>query len=259
MAMPSPVHPTLDSTLFGDPPARDDRFTVVQTWAECANFPDDHPEKKLEFLHRQLNEELNVLENAATSLARFPDVEWGLRMSLARQASDEARHVLVYRRLLERRGVQLGQYPVMNFQYRILERIGTLIGRLAVQNRTFEADGLDAATHGIAEARVQGDTDLVAALDAQSADEVFHIRFANQWIKAQIRNSPRVALQVAVALTQGSRAFQQVFAGGGTNVTKYGVAAGARLEAGFDAGEVAVATDKAEARRVAILSGGDGA
>lgn len=255
--MPSPVHPALDAALFGDPPARDGRFAVVETWAECANFPDEHPEKKIEFLHRQLNEELNVLENAATSLARFPDVEWGLRMSLARQASDEARHVLVYRRLLARRGVRLGQYPVMNFQYRILERIGTLIGRLAVQNRTFEADGLDAATHGVKVARQEGDADLVAALDAQSADEVFHIRFANQWIKAQIKQSPRVALQVAAALTQGSRAFQQVFAGGGLNVTKYGVAEDARLEAGFDAGEVAVAADKSESRRAAIRGDGD--
>ncbi len=245
----------LDPAHFGDPPARDPRFTVVETWAECANFPDGHPEKKLEFLHRQMNEELNVLENAATSLARFPDVEWGLRMSLARQASDEARHVLVYKRLLERRGVPLGKYPVMNFQYRILERIGTLIGRLAVQNRTFEADGLDAATHGIKEARADGDADLVAAFDAQSADEVFHIRFANQWIKAQVKATPRVALQVAAALTQGSRAFQRIFAGGGTNVTKYGVAEGARLEAGFDAAEVAAAVDMTEARRAAIRSG----
>ena len=36
----------------------------------------------------------------------------------------------------------------MNFQYRILRRIDSLIGRLAVQNRTFEADGLDAVTFG---------------------------------------------------------------------------------------------------------------
>jgi uncharacterized ferritin-like protein (DUF455 family) len=146
----------------------------------------------------------------------------------------------------------------MNFQYRILERIETLIGRLAVQNRTFEADGLDAATHGIEVARAQGDSEMVQALDAQSADEVFHIRFANQWIRAQVKASPRTALQMASALTRGSKAFQQVFAGGGTKVTKYGVAEGARLEAGFDAGEVAVAAGQAEARRAAIRAGGDG-
>ena len=37
----------------------------------------DHPEKPLEFFHRQMNEELNVLENAARSLAQFPDVPSG--------------------------------------------------------------------------------------------------------------------------------------------------------------------------------------
>ena len=29
----------LDPALFADSPARDARFTVVERWAECANFP----------------------------------------------------------------------------------------------------------------------------------------------------------------------------------------------------------------------------
>ena len=42
---------------------------------------------------------------------------------------------------------KLGQYPVLNFQYRIVSKIGSLVGRLAVQNRSFEAGGLDAITY----------------------------------------------------------------------------------------------------------------
>ena len=61
------LHPSLDPELFGTPPARDSRFTVRDVWAECANFPEDHPEKKAEFFHRQMNEELNVLENVTIS------------------------------------------------------------------------------------------------------------------------------------------------------------------------------------------------
>jgi uncharacterized ferritin-like protein (DUF455 family) len=245
---------SLDPRLFGEAPARDTRFNVKETWGECTNLPEEHPEKKVEFFHRQMNEELNVLENAARSLADFPAVEWDLRMSLARQCSDEARHVLIYRRLFEERGVRVGQYPVMNFQYRILDRIDNLIGRLVVQNRTFEADGLDAATYGIEEARQDGDTALANVLEAQQADEVFHIRFANEWIRKQITQTPRLALQMATALTNGSRAFKQVFANGGLNVTKYGVAESARLEAGFVPGEVAVAVSQSAARRAAILA-----
>ena len=179
----TPLHPSLDPECFDEPSARDERFTIVDLWDECAKFPDGDPQKKQEFMHRQMNEEIAVLENAARSLAEFPDLDWELRMWLARQAADEARHGNNYRRLFLSRGGRIGQYPVLSFQYRILGKVRDIVGRLAVQNRTFEADGLDAVTHAITEARAEGDHDLAAMYDAQQADEVVHIRFANEWIK----------------------------------------------------------------------------
>ena len=242
----------LDPTLFGDEPARDPRFTVREVWADLVNLPDDHPQKPLEYLHRQMNEEACVMENAARSLAEFPDADWSVRKGLARQCADEARHTMNYRRLLERRGGRLGQFPVMNFQYRILGRIDNLIGRLAVQNRSFEADGLDAATHALEEARAAGDQELAAMYDAQQADEVVHIRFANEYIRQQLAKTPRVGLQIATALSQAARAFERVFASGGTLVEKYGVAVEARLEAGFSEAEVAVAVRMSDERRARV-------
>ncbi|MDH4132991.1 MAG: ferritin-like domain-containing protein, partial [Gemmatimonadota bacterium] len=173
----------LDPALFGEGPARDDRFTVVDVWAEMVNLPDGHRDKQREFFHRQMNEEACVMENAARSLAEFPDADWRVRKGLARQCADEARHVLSYRRLLEARGGHLGQYPVMNFQYRILGRIDSLVGRLAIQNRSFEADGLDAATYARDEARQAGDHELADMYDAQQADEVCHIRLGNDLVR----------------------------------------------------------------------------
>lgn len=239
----------------GDLPARDQRFHVVDRWADCMNLPDDHPEKHLEFLHRQMNEELNVLENAARSLVEFPDVEWDLRMWLARQCSDEARHTQAYRRALEAHGGHVGQFPVMNFQYRILSGIRSLIGRLAVQNRTFEADGLDAAVFGTSDARARGDEDLATMYEVQQADEILHVRFANDWVRAQVMKDPRQALAMASALSSAATEFQAVFRGGGTAVTKYGVDTGARLEAGFAPQEVEVAAAQAEERRQRALAG----
>ena len=232
-----------------DAPARDARFTVVDRWLDCANLPDGHSDKLLEFVHRQMNEELNVLENAARNLAEFPDVDWSLRMWLARQCSDEARHAATYRRVLEQRGGHVGQFPIMNFQYRILSGIDHLIGRLAVQNRTFEADGLDAAVFGFEDARRRGDLALAAVYEAQQADEILHVKFANDWVRDEVRKDPRAALKMAAALSVAANEFQKVFAGGGTAVTKYGVDTAARREAGFGAQEVAVAAAQAEARR----------
>ena len=51
-----------------------------------------------------MNNEMGALEIAAQCLVDFPEAPWDLRMQLARQASDESRHV----RELHRRLRQLG-------------------------------------------------------------------------------------------------------------------------------------------------------
>jgi uncharacterized ferritin-like protein (DUF455 family) len=249
--MTSPVAKAskLDPSLFGDEPRREARFEVREVWADLMNFPDGHPLKQLEYLHRQLNEEACVMENAARSLAEFKDADWSVRKSLARQCSDEARHLMNYRRLFERRGGRLGQFPIMNFQYRILGRIGSLVGRLAVQNRSFEADGLDATANALNEARAAGDDALAGIYEAQLADEVLHVRYANEYIRRQLAAAPQVGIQIATALDQGARAFEQVFADGGMDVEKYGVAIQTRVEAGFSEAEIDVAVRMSDERR----------
>lgn len=254
--MSAPLHPRLDPACFAEPAARDARFTVVDVWAECVNLPDGHPEKAQEFFHRQMNEEAAVLENAARSLWEFPEADWGLRLWLARQCSDEARHTENYRRLFVSRAGHLGQYPILSFQYRILGRVHTLIGRLAVQNRTFEADGLDAVTHAIVEARAAGDLELAAVYDAQQADEIVHIRFANEWIKSEVARDPRNLMAMGQALALAARGFQQTFEREGSRVSKYGVAEDLRSQAGFSADEIECAVEITERRRAAARSDG---
>ena len=239
--------------MFGPGPAREPHIDVQNRWAQCVNLPDGHSDKLKEFLHRQLNEEANVLENAARNLADFPDADWEIRMWLARQCADEARHVLAYDRLLRARGGSFGDYPVLNFQYKLLGKVATLAGRLAVQNRTFEADGLDAAVFGAAEARELGDDALAEMFESQVTDEIVHVRFANEWIKATVKKNPRVVLEIATALTLGSKAFKWVFADGGDQVTKYPVAEQDRLRAGFDSTEVEVSADMSRTRREGLV------
>lgn len=237
----------LDPALFGPSQARDARFTVRERWGELRNHPPGSPEYRREFLHRQMNEEANVMEQAAQSLVDFPDAAWEIRMWLARQCADEARHVRLYLRILERRGIAVGEYPVLNFQYRVLSRIGSLVGRLAVENRTFEADGLDAATFGVAEARTEGDADMSVLLDTQQADEIVHVGFANEWIRREVKRDPRNILLMADALSRAAKAFAIVFEGGG--VVRYPVADAERREAGFEHREIEVAARLSAERR----------
>jgi uncharacterized ferritin-like protein (DUF455 family) len=237
MNMPSAIEEKRVS--FAAPPARDARFEVRDRWSECVNLPDSHPDRNLEFFHRQMNEEINGLENAARNLADFPDADWSIRMSIARQAADEARHVIMFQRIMEKRGGWIGRYPVLNFQYRIITNVLDLVGRLAVQNRSFEAEGVDAVEPEIQKARQSGDWELADLFEMQLADEICHVRFANEYIAVATRKDPRAVMQVGRALNYAAEAFLWVMGREAIAGASYGTNRSGRLEAGFTPEEVA--------------------
>jgi uncharacterized ferritin-like protein (DUF455 family) len=239
-----------DEGLFAPGPARDARFTVVERWVECANFPRDDERRQVEFFHRQMNEEMNGLEASARHLADFPEADWELRMWFARQCSDEARHARLFGEMFKRRGGEIGGYPVMNFQYRIITNIPHLVGRLAVQNRSFEAGGIDAVTYEVEAARTRGDEELAELFETQLADEIIHVRFANEWIRRLIRQEPRRVIQMGTALTSAAKAFASVMGREGTDHSAYPAAWEGRREAGFTDEEIQIASTLAEANSI---------
>jgi uncharacterized ferritin-like protein (DUF455 family) len=239
-----------DEGLFAPDPARDGRFTVVERWVECANFGREDPRRQVEFFHRQMNEEMNGLEASARHLADFPEADWELRMWFARQCSDEARHVRLFGDMFRRRGGEIGQYPVMNFQYRIITNIPHLVGRLAVQNRSFEAGGIDAVTYEIEAARKRGDEELAQLFDGQLADEIIHVRFANEWIRRLTRQEPRRFIQMGTALATAAKGFAQVMGREGTDHSAYPAAWDGRREAGFTDEEIQIASRLADANSI---------
>ena len=228
----------MNNALFAGDPARDARFVVKERWIECDNLPGDHPLHKLQFFHRQMNEEVDSLEASAQTLVDFPDSAWELRLALARQCADEARHAVAYRAQVERRGGHVGQFAVMNFQYRIISARTDVISRLVIQNRSFEAGGLDAIAYGVEEAHRSGDHELAEFYEAQLADEIAHVRFANQWIRKALKDDPRTLLRMGVSLGAAAEAFRQVMGAEGTEGADYPAAVQARLDAGFTEEEV---------------------
>ena len=239
--MSSTGPPPRDSTWLAPGPARDTRFAVAEHWVDCMNFPDGHPRRVIEFFHRQMNEEVESLECSAINLADFPEADWDLRLHIARQCADEARHVAMFRRIFESRGGRMGEYPILNFQYRIITRIRSLIGRLAVQNRSFEAGGLDAITDGIARARQDSDLELAELFEAQRADEIGHVRYANDAIRHATEKDARSVLQIGAALAAASKGFLEVMGPEGTAGVRYPADVSGRREAGFTDSEVDVA------------------
>jgi uncharacterized ferritin-like protein (DUF455 family) len=251
-----PASVPLDPALFADPPARDARYEVKDRWRECVNLPPEHPLHQVEFTHRQMNEEVNGLECSASCLSDFQEADWQLRMWFARQCADEARHVRMFRRRLESLGGHVGQFPVLNFQYRIITKADTLVGRLTIQNRTFEAGGLDAVASVAQQVRDSGDNALADFFDSQLADEIVHVRFANEWLRRAIRENPRELLEMSKALARAAKAFEQVMGSEGTDGAYYPTDRPSRLEAGFTEEEVMLASDLAR-RRAQGDRGGD--
>lgn len=181
-------------------PAREACFTCVDLEREMEEWPDMSDRSRRERLHRHMNNECGALEIAAQALVDFPDVPWELRLRLARQAADEARHTAALLRRVRELGGHKGEFPVMNFEWGLATLLPSMAGRLAVQNRTFEAgliDLLGSLQHTWREA---GDTTTAELLDAILADEIVHVRFGNQWIRRLTEADARVLLQVAHAV-----------------------------------------------------------
>jgi len=247
-AQPMETKVVCGMTLRKDP-AREACFKVVETDAEMAAWADFSRDSMRERLHRHMNNETTSLEIAAQCIADFPEAPWELRMQLARQVWDESRHVeALHRRLIEIGGHK-GEFPVANFEWTVTCLLDTLVGRLTLQNRTFEAGTMDLMATLPGKWREAGDAATADLLDAIAADEVQHVRFGNQWIRRLTAEDKRLLFKVAHAvrfLAEVNNAFAK--ASGGLNavgqtmeqvgkVAPINVAD--RLEADFSEAEVA--------------------
>lgn len=132
-------------------------------------------------------------------------------MRLARQCADESRHAEVLLRRLREMGGRKGEFPVANFEWGVTLMVDNLPGRLAIQNRTFEAGLIDILGTLRKVWQQSGDDRTADVLDGILADEITHVRFANQWIRRLTEENAAILLQVARAvqfLGQANQAMQ---------------------------------------------------
>ncbi|HEY6843049.1 MAG TPA: DUF455 family protein [Thermoanaerobaculia bacterium] len=193
-------------------PARDACFKVVRTEAEMEQHSGFDEVSRREMVHRHMSNEITSLDIAAQCLVDFQDTPWALRMELARQCWDEARHVRVLHRRLLEMGGRKGEFPISTFEWSVTCAIDNLAGRLATQNRTFEAGAMDVVAGLIASVREAGDAKTADVLDGILADEVQHVRFANRWIKKMVADDRRVLFRVAQAIRFLADANARLFA-----------------------------------------------
>jgi len=146
-----------------------------------------------------MNEELNSLEISSRALADFPDAP-GLCVCTLPGNADEARHALMFRKVMEQRG---GLVAPTRSQLSIPNRVplcdtGSSPGR---SEQDLRAGGIDALATAVTETAQAGDVDLLRLFEYQEADEIAHVRYAMSTAQCNGRG-PRVALDVARALTE---------------------------------------------------------
>ena len=216
-------------------PAREACFEIVHLHEDVPDLGGMGPEHRRQRLHREYNQEVQTIEVAALCLVDFSDAPWELRLELARQCWDEARHAaLIYRRL-QATGGSKGQYPIANLDWSVVGMLDSLAARLAIQHRTFEAGSLDIESIASPMFREAGDHETADVMDAIGVDEIQHVRFANEWLKRLIDAEPRIVLDIAVAVAWLKRV---VAATGGEALHDIPTEQEARRLAGFSAEEI---------------------
>jgi uncharacterized ferritin-like protein (DUF455 family) len=218
-----------------DDPAREFCFAIVHLHEDVPDIGGMGQEHRRQRLHREYNQEVQTIEIAALCIADFPDAPWELRLELARQCWDEARHAaLIYRRL-EANGGRKGQYPIANLDWSVVTMLDSIVARLTIQNRTFEAGSLDIERVAIPMFRAAGDPETAEVMEAIEADEIHHVRFANEWVNRLTATDPRNVLKVAFAVAWLKRI---VAATGGDGLHEIPTDHEARKLAGFSDGEI---------------------
>jgi uncharacterized ferritin-like protein (DUF455 family) len=85
-----------------------------------------------------------------------------------------------------------------------------------------------------------GDFELADLYEAQIADEISHVRFANEWIRKLVEKNPANLLRIAQAMKIASAAFEAVMGKEGTEGVHYPADKQGRMEAGFTREEVEI-------------------
>jgi uncharacterized ferritin-like protein (DUF455 family) len=133
--------------------------------------------------------ELQALEGAGRSLWDFPDSPWEFKMNMARQCWDEARHVQIYEKLLEHVGGSVGMFPEATFLFEAACADDPAM-RVAGVNRGLEGLACDVFRDMIRYAEKIGDEKMQQAIDYVLADELTHVRFGSEWVKAFTEGDP---------------------------------------------------------------------
>ena len=126
-------------------------------------------------------------------LAEFPDLPWEMRMELAHQMWDEARHIeIVAKAVEEELGGELGYGP-WTLVWWWMQNEPDPLRRITVTNSWAEANLMHTLAQWRTEAEKRGYTRIAELADYLQADERTHVRLATDWIQTLTEDEPSSA------------------------------------------------------------------
>ncbi len=140
------------------------------------------PAQRIRLIHAFANHELQAVELFAWALLAFPAAGAEFRSSLVRILSDEQRHTRMYLKLLARRSVAFGEFPVSGYFWGKAAEWSDPLRFVCAMSLTFETANLDHACDFGALARTAGDHEMAAVIDVVHREEIEHVRFGWTWL-----------------------------------------------------------------------------
>lgn len=173
-------------------PMRDKRWNIMQDPSEFKekDWSFDTNEGKLHLLHDLLNSEFITVERMGRILADCPEIPWQMKLDMARQAWDEARHAEIVQRRLEELGGHVGMFPTSCFGWEQDVNRPDPLERLALSNMTFESESCKHLRDWIAKAKSTGDLRSLQLVEFLLADEVNHVLYGVHWIDELTKEDP---------------------------------------------------------------------
>lgn len=174
------------------------------------------PDAARSLMHGIFVGEIQALEGAGRTCFDFEvgdgsdQVPFALKLDMARQAWDEARHVEISCKLSEHMGSEIGEFAEQTLLYEAACNADPVL-RLTGVNRALEGLAIDVFNTMREFGDTVGDPVLYFCEDWMLADEVTHVKMGSDWLRRLTVNDPERQKQAL----DFQRAVDKVFSFGG--------------------------------------------
>ncbi len=176
-------HPVVEAPFWfsDDPKAFQDAYSSEDEWS-LEGFRHK--------FHQLLYGEVETTDRMGKMLAEFPELPWAMRMELAHQMWDEARHIEIVAKACEDElGAELGYGP-WSLAWWWMQNEEDPLKRISVTNSWAEANLMHTLRQWRNHARERGYERIAELADYLQADELTHVKLATNWIRKLTEEEP---------------------------------------------------------------------